>query len=148
MRIPLEFIHGEPTLWAAVIPAHLRAGTCIINFVIDTGCQISFISWQDVQRFNLQTQGLSHCQHVGIAGHSFELRNIPGCSMSFAGDGDEPLRLKEVKELKVALFHGKGKQRDTASTIPSLLGLDFLARNRLNLFIDAEEELAYLQTKE
>ncbi len=148
MRIPLEFIHGEPTLWAAVIPAHVRAGTCIIKFVIDTGCQISFISWQDVQRFNLQAKGLSHCQHVGIAGHSFELKNIPGCSMSLESDEHEPLRLKNVKELKVAIFNGKGKQRETASSVPSLLGLDFLAKNRLNFFIDADEKLAYLETKD
>jgi len=80
-----------------------------------------------------------------IGGTSLDLHKLPEFDLVLEDAAGDALRLKV--EGFCAAFGNKKSQSaiNQAKAIPSILGLDFLRKHKLRLFVDAYKKEAYLE---
>ncbi|MBI2668056.1 hypothetical protein HYX17_04800 [Candidatus Woesearchaeota archaeon] len=116
-----------------------------IVFVVDTGSNETFISEGDALRLNIPINKLSFERHIRMAGSTFELLKTKSLSII--------MRDEENKTQKIDLdfsYVARGtkksdKEKNIALSFPSILGLDFLEKNKFSLVVTPHMDLAYLE---
>lgn len=131
---------------AAIItaPEH-RIGLAYIDFVIDTGCDISFLSFADINKINLPQNTLKFEQHTYIGGSSWDIKEMRDVRITFENEKGEAEKF-ELKKFHAALpTRISAKEMEHAEHMPSILGLDFLIENGLSLHINPAQNDYYFE---
>lgn len=146
LRIPLRIEEGRVILTAVVECPSLRIHKSLIEFVVDTGSPVSFLSERDVKRFHVPL-GFGFEGEIDFGGSRFKQVSLPKITMYLLPElreKDEPLTLSvSLSALKTTKTSPVKVQ--IAQTLPSILGLNFLREQKLSLHVILTEELVYLQ---
>lgn len=143
-RIPLQIIENRLILTAVIECEHLRIRHKLIAFVIDTGSADSFLSDNDVTRFQIPIAGKPSKGEIDVGGSRFQQVILPKFKMHLLnGDKEEKLLNATLSALKTTKVSEKKVM--VAQTLPSILGLDFLMEQKLSLHLIPTENLAYLE---
>ena len=143
MKIPLEIqnLAGavRPTLLFSLRIPQLRGASRSIRALIDTGSPFSFISDADAKLMQIPQDLLQPITRTFIAGNNMVL-----CELDKAMQlrmFDENKKIQEIPfQLLVALNDGKVKTQSI-----SILGADFLEKNKLALYYDPAGRIGYLE---
>lgn len=145
-RIPLQIVSGRLLLPTVLECPALQIGPCFIEFVIDTGSPSSLLSEREVKRLQISLEQHDEGE-VDFGGSRFKKISLPLCTLHLLPekqDSDEPVVLA-VSLAALRASKTFPPQRQTAPTLPSILGLNFLREQKLSLHVILTEELAYLQ---
>ncbi len=123
----------------------MRVGLSVVAFVVDTGCDISFISYGDACKLNIPLNGLPEKGETHIGNTTFVMSELPVFGLTLESEAGEPVRI-DVDHFHVAKTRKKSiADVELAKAIPSILGLDFMRRNRLALHVEPANNLAYFE---
>lgn len=145
-RIPLQIIEGQLVLLSAVECPNLRVSRQIMRFVIDTGSSNSYLSDKDVRMMQIPVKDRSTKEDVNVGGSKFKQVSIPQFTVYLLkeGKGRDYIKIQvTLSALKTTKCSEKKIQ--TAQTIPSLLGLDFLKEQKAVLYVNVNEEISYIE---
>ncbi|PIN83206.1 hypothetical protein COV61_03810 [Candidatus Micrarchaeota archaeon CG11_big_fil_rev_8_21_14_0_20_47_5] len=147
MRIPIEIVNEQLEVNAIVHAPKCRIGMALVDFVVDTGSNVSFISYKDALRLNIPFNTLKFREHMHLGGTKFNLCEINSIELSFDAEGNENCIEKiSLKTFSVATTAKKTEEGiEYAKQIPSLLGLDFLRSAGLALYANPSKNIAYLE---
>ena len=149
MKYPIQIrtIHGAKRL---VIPLISRHPQSFGNFeaFIDTGSPRTIISAVDAEKLSIPFSSLSSSQPIvgfgkgnvptlAIDKFNLFMRNSEGQTKQLV----IPVVIADVSAMRKM----DQKILDHARTIPSLIGMDFLERNKFKLFVDIEKNEAYFE---
>ncbi len=144
MRIPIEIVNEQLEVNAIVHAHKCRIGMALVDFVVDTGSNVSFISYKDALRLNMPFTALKFREHMHLGGTNFNLCEIRDVELSF--EGENGIERMPLKTFGVATTTKKTKEEiEYAKQIPSLLGLDFLRSAGLALYANPSKNIAYLE---
>ncbi len=146
-RIPLQIIDNRLTLAAVIDCDSLRIHKKLVQFVVDTGSQASFLSPKEAQRLQIALQEKKRSGEVELAGSLFHQVDLPETKFTLLSDHRTPVVIK-VKISALRTPKTKEEKILQASTLPSLLGIDFLRQTKLSLHVIMHEEMAYLECDE
>lgn len=146
-RIPLQIIEGRLVLTSVVECKSLRLPRQLMEFVIDTGSSDSYLNDKDVRRFQIPVKGRETSGEVDFGGSRFKQILLPRITMYLLREDNEK---KDYFTLEVSLYalqttKTSEKKQQTAQRLPSILGLDFLKKQKLSLYVNLTENIAYLQ---
>ena len=122
-------------------PAFLayKKHTAIIEFIIDTGADMSLLSHVDAVRAGIDFSKLKKKSMVAGIGGISQIRLLKDVVLTFqTNDREKPLYVVRLPQIAVS--------SESRIPIPSLLGIDFI-RN-FSLHFDAKHKLMYLETEE
>jgi len=126
-----------------ILPATLVGrGLIRTNFIIDTGCPYSFISYSTLLKLNLK-RGECIIRKMAIGNVTVNLFTIP--SLKFYLKTDEEKTIQFTTSINVAMPHESEKKIEKAISLPDILGLDFLIHHKLKLFLNLSENVQYLE---
>ncbi len=145
MRIPLRIVTGGVYLSAILSSPTYHIGLAQINFVVDTGSNETFISEGDALRFNIPINRLPFEKHILMAGSTFELLKARSLILYIKKDDNKTEKIS-LDPFYIARGTKKDeKSRNLALAFPSILGLDFLEKNKFSLVVTPHKNLAYLE---
>ncbi|MBW2976639.1 retroviral-like aspartic protease family protein [Candidatus Woesearchaeota archaeon] len=124
-RIPLQVVEGRITLKAVIENPKLRISHHIVDFVIDTGSQDSFLSQKDVIKLQIPVSGKPTKGEVDFGGSRFKQVELPPFNVHLLNENQKAIMLKfSLTALKTT--KSSEKKIQIAETLPSILGTDFL----------------------
>ncbi|MHA1294062.1 MAG: retroviral-like aspartic protease family protein [Candidatus Helarchaeota archaeon] len=119
-----------------------------VEFLLDSGANMTVISEKDAKILKIKISSLKKRdkQAYGIGGKMdlYELNKV-----SFITNLNEGIKI--FKENKIHTGSIPKNDRDTLKIkrmLPSILGQDFLKNNKLKLFVDMENDIAFLTDEE
>ncbi|MBI2141451.1 aspartyl protease family protein [Candidatus Woesearchaeota archaeon] len=116
-----------------------------VDFYVDTGSPVTFISQSDAFRLHVPVTSLPQLGHTKIGGSTYELRRIREIELLFKTE-EEKLERITLPEFSVLIGTKKAVEEiQEANSIPSLLGTDFLTINKLALYFNPSKGEAYLE---
>jgi hypothetical protein len=143
-RIPLQVIEGRITLKAVIENPRLRITHHIVDFVIDTGSQDSFLSQKDVAKLQIPISGKSIKGEVDFGGSRFKQIDLPHFKVHLLNENQKVILLK-VSLMALKTTKSSEKKIQIAETLPSILGTDFLRDHKVSLHLALAENVAYIQ---
>ena len=127
-----------------------RLGLSSITFVVDTGSTDTIISPADAFRLHLPINSLKNQEeepYVVIGGNKFKRKKAVGITLMFRDDKGnakqfiyDPTIIESTKQDQDSL--------KLAYSLPSLLGVDFLLKNKLSLHFIPHKETVYLESED
>ncbi|MBI2138260.1 hypothetical protein HYU13_01605 [Candidatus Woesearchaeota archaeon] len=143
-RIPLKFIDGRIILTSIIECPHLRIRKYPIEFVLDTGSTDSLLSTLETTRLQIPVTSLKRKEDIPIGGSVFEQLDLPEFIIHVLDEGGSLLTLNQnLSALRLSKV--SYKKKEFVSALPSILGIDFLRRNKLSLHFFPAEDIAYLE---
>ena len=147
MKLPLQIVAGKIQISASIRSAKYRMFGSI-SFYVDTGSNETFISQSDALRLQVPVNSLPQLRHAKIGGSTYELRRIKEIELRFKTE-EEKLETITLPEFSVLVGTRKNEEGlQEANSIPSLMGTDFLAVNKLALYFNPSKGIAYLEKQE
>lgn len=147
MRIPLQVIdNGMATVIASLSAPKYRVRSCRVEFIVDTGSTETIISERDTLGFSFSTSSLQVHRGTKIMNVNFNLHKMENVSLAFLTD--EPAKVERLDSPSILVSRATKrdpKNMNEAYKIPSLLGIDFLLKNKFRLFLSSSEKKAYLE---
>ena len=143
-RIP----EGRLVLTSVVESAKLRIQRQIMEFIIDTGSQNSYLSFLDVLRLQIATSDKSSDKEINFGGSRFKQIPIPKLKMHLLTDDKSTALSLDVQISALKTTKTSTKNIQIAEQLPSILGMDFLKEQKLSLHVILSEDLAYLECNE
>ena len=145
MKIPLNFydVKGQEmiTIGCRILLPHVSGS---IEFCIDTGSPCSFIGATDAERLSIGTRSSSKDPTYYWGDKALRMHSTHAVSFWFRAEdnGREKIKIINVKRMLVTkdFIHNKESKES-----PSLLGLDFLIANKLNLRVNCNKKEAWLE---
>ena len=143
--MPLQIVEGRLVLTAVVECPKLRIHRQIMEFVIDTGSQNSYLGYKDVMRLQIPLSEKPSKGEVDIGGSRYKEIELP--KMKF-------YILAEDKASTIALdaeFHAlkttktSTQKIQAAHALPSIIGMNFLKNQKISLHVIPAEDIAYLE---
>jgi hypothetical protein len=145
MKIPLSFLDEKLWVTASFNAPHYHGRVQLVDFVVDTGTNISMVGYGDAIRMSLPVQSLHVKEPTAIGGVEVEARVLKNVKLGFR-DEDGGFKRFELPEFFVMFPLTKKREKlEESKTIPSLLGLDFMRSHKLSLFCNPSKELAYFE---
>ena len=155
MRIPLTIIDKTGDDLEVRVNASCRTGmphvgVIQITFIVDTGSSRTTLSYLEAKKYGIPKSRLTPKQQTNIGGTRFRLHAFEESATIAFLDEDNKLQRFGLKPFctEYPVFDGKrGGRKDeyAAESIPSLLGLDFLAQNGLTLNVNMHARKAYIE---
>lgn len=149
-RVPLQIVEGRLILTAVIACSSLRIKHQLMEFVVDTGSLDSYFSQKDVIRLQIPVTGKTSEGIVEFGGSRYAQVSLPRIKMVLLSDdkdkNDSLILEAHIKALKTTKT--SEKKREIATTLPSILGMDFLRKHKLSLHVILTEEMAFLQIEE
>jgi hypothetical protein len=146
MKIPLTITHGIATVIASLrAPSYHIYGA--IEFIIDTGSTETFISEGHALQLQIPIRSLEFDKvSYGLGGASFNLYKLRDAILSFK-TAEGKVEKFELKSIGVAETTAKRDERTRRISLGALsvLGTDFLIKNKLKLFLDFVNGIGYLE---
>lgn len=145
MRINARIFNDQLEVGAFVRVPNLRARPEIVDFVIDTGSNRSFIGFHDCAILNLPAGKTKFLEHMRIGGSVFALHSLPQITLAFhTAEGN--IEKIPAENFSIAVPTKKSKaMTNEALQLPSILGIDFLREQRMALYANPAENEAFLQ---
>ena len=81
MRIPLQVVEGRIILSAVIENPAIRVRHHLLDFVVDTGSQDSFLSQKDVAKLQIPMNGRAVKAEVDFGGSRFKQVELPPFSL-------------------------------------------------------------------
>lgn len=147
MKIPLGIQNEQLEVEAVVRAPKYRIGISLIDFIVDTGSQRSFIGYGDALRLHLPLRALRLCEPMRFGGTGFGLYEIEKVAISFLNEQQKPERFF-LEQFYVAKPTRKGQEKFLAQQLPSILGLDFMIKNKLALYLNPSKHLTFLEKED
>ncbi|MDD5337253.1 MAG: hypothetical protein PHS02_02110 [Candidatus ainarchaeum sp.] len=145
MKIPLQIIDEQIQVGAVFRAPKYRTGLALIDFVVDTGSNVSFISPRDLMKINFPQNALTFKSMNYIGGGSSDISEIHDIVLAFH-DEDTNLVKIPLKTFHACTSHAsRGDKRARSMLLPSVLGLDFLKTADLSLYTKPAKNIAYLE---
>lgn len=143
MKINATIIDDQLQVGVFVRVPNLHARPEIVDFVLDTGSNRSFIGCHDCAILNLPVGKTKFIEHMRIGGSVFSLHALPTITLAFESDQGKALI---HAEFHIAVPTKKSKSAfEEALHLPSIIGLDFLREHSMSLYAHPAENEAYLQ---
>ncbi len=146
-RIPLQVIEGRLILTSVIECKSLRIHRQLMDFIVDTGSADSYFSQKDVVRLQIPIKDKPIVGEVDFGGSRFNRVDLPKFKLYLLKEDKEKkdyfeidLGLSALKTTKTSL-----KNIQIAQQLPSILGMDFLKKQKFSLHVILTEGLAYLQ---
>ena len=147
-RIPLQVVEGRLVLTSVIESAKLRIPRQIMEFVLDTGSQNSYLGYLDVRRLQISTSDKSSDKEINFGGSRFKQIPIPKLKMHLLTDDKSTALSLDVQISALKTTKTSTKNIQIAEQLPSILGMDFLKEQKLSLHVILSEDLAYLECNE
>ena len=146
-RISLQIVENRLILPAVIECASLRVRRHLIEFVIDTGSPVSFLSLKDSMKLQISTKDRKQSGFINLGGSKYEQVSLRKFAFSLLDDD------KKIIKIEVELFglHSLKKTPEKirlAETPPSILGIDFLKNQDFSLYVNPKENISYLQKEQ
>lgn len=148
MKIPLivdELYGGLRAFKIFIIMGPHFAGS--IKFIIDSGSPDTIIGTMDASRLNIPITSLPNSdldkQVVGLDGATIPLKLIKDAKLSCTNDSGTSVKVIQpiyVNSKYIQKIRGQETQGN-----PSVLGVDFLLKNKFKFFFDPSSKIAYLE---
>lgn len=150
MRIPLTFTERfkQIMLPCLISIPHARIMLRPIEFLIDTGSNITFLDESDLQRLSISPKLLSPSDkqpHLSIGGGTFGLHKINDVRL-FLKTQENTAFTVDLPKIEVSLGVRKGDSLKGVGM--SIIGMDFITENKFILFCDTERSEYYLEKRE
>ena len=148
-RIVVQIIDGRLVLPAVINSPSLRITNKLIEFVIDTGSQESYLSDKEIRKFQISISDRPIGGQVNFGGSTYNYVKIPMVSLYLLQEDKEKgyhtfnINLSALITTKLA-----EKKVQMAQALPSILGMDFLRDQKIALHVIMAENLAYLEVEE
>ena len=139
MKIPIKIANARLVLVATFKHKRLFGR---VSFYVDTGSQDSFINWNDALALKIPVNALPFYRHAKIGGGSLNLHTISDVSFTFRNEDNEPSKMSMES---FCVSRNVRTTDNTSYSFPSILGLDFLAINKLSLYVNPANNIAYLE---
>jgi len=145
MKIPLQLTRTQLGVPGIVKARKHRIGMIPIDFAVDTGCDVSFLSFADILKYSIPQNTLRFEQHTYIGGSSWDIKEMKDVSITFENE-DGKAETFNLKKFHAGLpSRITAKEIDKAQHIPSILGLDFLIENKLALYVNPSKNEFYIE---
>lgn len=145
MKIPLKIIEGLIFVNAVLITPKYHIGLGQVEFLVDTGSSETFISEGTAVKLNIPISKLPFEKHVKMAGSTLELLKMSDITLFFKNDENKSEKI-ELPFIHVMQATKKDIQsRTAAQSYPSILGTDFLTKNKFSLIFTPHKNIAYLE---
>lgn len=144
MKIPLQLVNEQVEVAAILRAAKQRIGLANVNFVVDTGSNKSFLGYGTILQLNMPVTGLQFAEHTRIGGCTFKMFKLSGVTLSFEDEKRDIFRIKP-NSMHAVVPTKKGEERENATRIPSILGLDFLKETKMALCVNPAKGTAYFE---
>lgn len=137
-RIPLildekGYVIVRTFIWARKYHVHGA-----VKFYVDTGSPESFISEQDALRLGFPLNKLNYDKKSLMAGTKIETAPIKNVILTF-GDG------KKIPMIEFRVSRNMRRGKKSVSVNNSILGIDFLVKNKLSLHVNPVKKEAYYE---
>lgn len=143
MKIPLTFSKGH-LYFKMFVKVKNRCSA--VEFHIDTGSSVTFLNVCDAHRLRISAQNFPFKRHVQIGGGSLALHELGEVTVTCRDEIGGSVRLIDCQPLPVAVSLRRGEQdTQTAQSMPTIIGTDFLLQNKLALYFNPSENVAYLE---
>ena len=142
MRIPLILVDGTPRVNAILQSPHYHFGLARITFVIDTGSNATFIGEEDFAGLQISMDTLHKEEAFKMAGSEYNLLLGKEGTLLFKTNENKTTRIELPN---IPLARTTSKKTSDHSGIPSILGTDFLEKNKLTLYFNPGKDLMYLE---
>lgn len=145
MKIPLEIVKNRLEVATGFKSHKYRIGFSLIDFVVDTGCDVSCLSYADAVKTNFPLNTLKNPEPTYLGGNVWNSYEITDVQISFI---DEKGLIEQIplKKFHIILPTKKSREAlDRAKQIPSIIGLDFLLENKLALYVNPVKNDHYLE---
>lgn len=144
MKIPLAISKDNLiTVSFTIRAAHIFGA---IEAIVDTGSPETIISEADAIRLNIPISRLKFASHsYGIGGSpiaKYELRNV---TLSFRTDENKAETIKLDKVYVSRRTSKDARTTDIALGVPSIIGNDFLLKQKFVLYFNPNKNVAYLE---
>lgn len=146
-RIPLQVVEGRLVLTGVIESKRLRIPKQIMEFVMDTGSQNSYLSYLDVLRLQVPISDKTSDKEVDFGGSRFEQILLPKLKIYLLTDDKVTTLDLDVQMSALKTTKTSPKKVQIAEALPSILGMDFLKEQKLSLHVILSEELAYLEAE-
>ena len=146
-RIPLQINEGRLVLKSLVECPKIRVPKHFMDFVVDTGSQNSFLSSKDASKMQIPLKNRPIQGEIDFGGSRYNQVLLPKFKMYLLKEDNTK---KDYITLQVSLTALKTtktseKKMQVAYMLPSILGMDFLKNQKLSLYLNLTENIAYLQ---
>jgi hypothetical protein len=114
--------------------------------VIDTGSPDSYISMKDSKKMQIPVGDKTASGEVDFGGSRYKIIYLPIFDFFMLNEDRSKPHISievELKALKTTKLSEKNMR--TAEALPSILGMDFLREQKITLFVDVSESVAYLE---
>ena len=153
-RIPIAITDEGRLIVSAMLVNPISRKNVPVNFILDTGAQVTTLSQQDVQKLDIDYNALPHNPHgIGGLGGTAECRLVSDILLVVpCGQSGQALQvvLKDVHVIRtldptVKVNRKSFKTTTNMVVVPSLLGVDFMTMNHLMLHCDFKNRTGYMQ---
>ena len=119
----------------------------VLNFILDTGSEASFLGWQDSSEAGIEVDGLPNSRKpvLGFGGAAEAKHLNEPCFLHVDLDG---IRLETVELSNGILIYRPSRTRSRhwkEGPSVSILGRDFLASSGMRLVVDLSHDEMYLE---
>lgn len=145
MKIPLQITDGLISTIATIRAPKYHINPSSIKFYVDTGSPETFLSERDALRLNVPISKLSFNKHIRIGGTTFEALKMEDIILYFK---TEDSKTEMIRLPLIQIINGSKQseeERMKALSTPSLLGTDFLLKNKFALYCNPYKNVAFLE---
>lgn len=135
----------ELVLYAMVKAAQYRLGMAYVKSIIDTGSNRSMMGYGEIDRLNFPQARLSFSEMSYIGGGSLKLHRMDDVVLIMDDEENQTIRLKTQRLFAATPSKQNDWERLRAKSIPSIIGLDFLAEQGIGLYCNPSKKDAYLE---
>jgi len=145
IRIPLILVDGTPRVNAILFSNRYHFGLARITFVVDTGSNATFIGEEDFAGLQISMDTLHKEEAFKMAGSEYNLLLGKEGTLLFKTNENKTTRI-DLPNIPVAKT--TSKKASGIEGIPSILGTDFLEKNKFALYFNPNKDIMYLEKEE
>jgi hypothetical protein len=119
-----------------------------VEAFIDTGSPDTTLGIKDIKSLHIPTKSLPSEAISYVGGSTTRLHSLGNVTLYFKDEENKPIKIN-LQKIFVAepLEHGE-KTLNIFSTIPSMIGTDFLLINGFSFYFNPTKRIAYLEKEE
>ena len=143
--MPLQIVEGRLVLTAVVECPKLRIHRQIMEFVIDTGSQNSYLGYKDVMRLQIPLNEKHSKGEVDVGGSRYKEIELPKMKFHILTEDKLSTISLDVEIHALRTTKTSTQKIQIAQALPSIIGMNFLKDQKLSLHVIPTENIAYLE---